>query len=79
MLLSPSLHSHCVLAFLVLVCPRQSVILNFVNKGYGEVSLCHVPYVHHKKSTHIIEIDLVKTNDIKIKRKCIILDFCLCI
>jgi hypothetical protein len=24
-LLSPSLHSHCVLAFLVLVCPRQSL------------------------------------------------------
>jgi hypothetical protein len=25
MILSPSLHSHCVLAFLVLVCPRQSL------------------------------------------------------
>jgi hypothetical protein len=38
-----------------------------------------VPYLHHKKRTHIIEIDLFKTNDIKIKRKCIILDFWLCI
>jgi hypothetical protein len=26
----------------------------------------------------MIEIDLFKTNGIKIKRKCIILDFCLC-
>jgi hypothetical protein len=55
-----------------------TVILDFVNKEYGEVSSCHVPYLHHKKRTHIIEIDLFKTNDIKIKRKCIILDFCLC-
>jgi hypothetical protein len=57
----------------------SDVILDFVNKEYGEVSSCHVPYLDHIKRTHIIEIDLFKTNDIKIKRKCIILDFCLCI
>jgi hypothetical protein len=30
------------------------VILNFVYKEYREVSSCHEPYLHHKKSIHKI-------------------------
>jgi hypothetical protein len=35
-------------------CTGGSVILNFVYKEYREVSSCHVPYLHHKKSIHKI-------------------------
>jgi hypothetical protein len=35
----------------------EGVILKFVYKEYSEIFSFYVPYLHHKKSTHIIESD----------------------